>query len=62
MEPAHPVRGIAAEVHRELVGLSARGMSTRAIAPSLGADFSTISRDRAQVLQPRWSVRTSPVA
>jgi hypothetical protein len=41
-----PSEGIAAEVRRELVGLlSARGMSIRAIAPTLGVTKSQVSRD-----------------
>lgn len=47
-----PPSQLAAEVRRELVGLlSAKDMSVRAIAPVVGTDFSTVSRDRAKVLQ-----------
>lgn len=46
----HPSEGIAVEVRRELVGLlSARGMSTRAIAPVVAVSNYTVSKDR-QVL------------
>ncbi|MDN5980004.1 helix-turn-helix domain-containing protein [Bifidobacterium mongoliense] len=42
---------LAAPIRRELVShLSEAGMSTRAIAPAVGKDFSTISRDRSKVL------------
>ena len=42
-----PPTALAAEVRRELVGLlSARGMSTRAIAPTVGAGVMTVSDDR----------------
>lgn len=45
-----PTEGLAADVRRQLVGmLSAQGMSTRAIAPAVGKDYTTVSRDR-QVL------------
>lgn len=38
-------------IRRELVGrLTEAGMSTRAIAPAVGKDFTTVSRDR-QVLR-----------
>ena len=48
----HPAEGLAASVRQQVVGLlSAKGMSTRAIAPVVGSDFSTVSRDRAKVLQ-----------
>ena len=41
-----PSEGIAAEVRRELVGLlSARGMSTRAIAPTVGVQHSAVAKD-----------------
>ena len=41
-----PPKALAAEVRRELVGLlSARGMSTRAIAPTVGAPRETVRRD-----------------
>ncbi len=46
-----PSGQIAAEVRRELVSmLSAKGMSTRAIAPTVGRDSSVIRRD-LQVVQ-----------
>lgn len=45
-----PSAGIGAEVRRELVGLlSARGMSTRAIAPTVGAPRETVRRDALKV-------------
>ncbi len=45
-----PRIGHAADIRRELVGLlSAQGMSTRAIAPTVGVSNKTISLDR-QVL------------
>ena len=47
-------QSLAAPIRRELVGyLSAEGMSSRAIAPAVGKDFSTVSRDiqRIEVLQ-----------
>ena len=41
-----PSEGIAAEVRRELVGmLSAQGMSTRAIAPTVGVQHSAVAKD-----------------
>lgn len=43
-----PTEGIAAEVRRQLVGmLSQAGMSTRAIAPTVGASVGTVHSDRA---------------
>lgn len=46
-----PAEGLAAEVRRQLVGmLSQAGMSTRAIAPTVGVDGSTVRRD-VQVVQ-----------
>jgi len=46
-----PSEGLAADVRRQLVGmLSAQGMSTRAIAPTVGRDSSVIRRD-LQVVQ-----------
>lgn len=45
-----PAEGVAAEARRQLVGmLSAQGMSTRAIAPTVGVSNFTVSKDR-QVL------------
>ena len=45
-----PPSALAAEVRRELVGLlSARGMSTRAIAPTVGLGKSQVSEIRSQV-------------
>ena len=45
-------RDLAPQFRRQLVGmLSAEGMSTRAIAPAVGVNQSTIARDR-QVMQP----------
>lgn len=42
---SRPPTALAAEVRRELVGLlSARGMSTRAIAPSVGVSDMTVRR------------------
>jgi hypothetical protein len=53
-----PSEGIAAEVRRELVGLlSARGMSTRAIAPTVGASHMAVQRDRESGVTERY---TSP--
>lgn len=47
-----PSEGLAADVRRQLVGmLSAQGMSTRAIAPTVGRDSSVIRRD-LQVVHP----------
>ena len=44
--PTSPAEGLAAEVRRQLVGmLTAAGMSTRAIAPTLGVTKSQVSRD-----------------
>ena len=41
-----PPKALAAEVRRELVGLlSARGMSTRAIAPTVGVQDSAVRKD-----------------
>lgn len=46
-----PTSTIAAEVRRELVSmLSAQGMSTRAIAPTVGVSNKTVSQDRSEVL------------
>jgi len=57
-----PSEGIAAEVRRELVGLlSARGMSTRAIAPTVGVSNKTISLDRRDVLPEVTPERIDPV-
>ena len=43
----HPAEGMAAEVRRQLVGaLTAAGMSTRAIAPTVGVSNFTVSKDR----------------
>lgn len=47
-----PAEGLAADVRRQLVGmLSAQGMSTRAIAPTVGVSVATAKRD-VQVAQP----------
>lgn len=54
-----PSEGIAAQVRRELVGLlSAQGMSTRAIAPTVGTSHMAVQRDLSGVT-PRY---TSPAA
>lgn len=56
-----PSEGIAAEVRRELVGLlSARGMSTRAIAPTVGVTQMTVVRDVKHDVSPE-SERINPV-
>lgn len=53
-----PSEGIAAEVRRELVGLlSARGMSTRAIAPAVGVSPRQAAYDRSAGVH---SLHTSP--
>lgn len=58
-----PPSALAAEVRRELVGLlSARGMSTRAIAPAVGVrSDSTIRADIAQVRDHRAPATGSTV-
>jgi hypothetical protein len=54
-----PSEGIAAEVRRELVGLlSARGMSTRAIAPTVGVTQRQISTDVRSNFSPE---RINPI-
>jgi len=55
---------LALPVRRELVAeLSAAGMSTRAIAPIIGKDFSTVSRDAAAgVAECNTSPAPAPVA
>ena len=41
-----PAEGLAADVRRQLVGmLSAQGMSTRAIAPTVGVQHSAVAKD-----------------
>lgn len=53
-----PAEGIAADVRRQLVGvLSAEGMSTRAIAPVVGASHMAVQRDRESGVTERY---TSP--
>lgn len=53
-----PAEGIAADVRRQLVGmLSAAGMSTRAIAPTVGVSDRTAAYDAAAGVQ---SLHTSP--
>lgn len=47
-----PTEGLAAEVRRQLVGmLSQAGMSTRAIAPTVGVTQKTIVKDRQVIPQ-----------
>lgn len=42
-----PAEGLAADVRRQLVGmLSAQGMSTRAIAPTVGVSYDTVHKDQ----------------
>ena len=42
-----PSEGVAADVRRQLVGmLSAQGMSTRAIAPTVGVSYDTVHKDQ----------------
>ena len=55
-----PSEGLAADVRRQLVGmLSAQGMSTRAIAPTVGVSNYTVSKDR-QVLGDLTPERINP--
>ena len=51
-EFAPHTNSMSASIRRELVGyLSQAGLSTRAQAPVLGVDYSTVSRDKKQVLR-----------
>jgi len=60
-----PSEGLAADVRRQLVGmLSAQGMSTRAIAPTVGVSVGTIHADRVagvQQLNTSSATRAEPV-
>lgn len=58
-----PSEGIAADVRRELVGLlSAKGMSTRAIAPAVGVSNKTISIDRQSLASGQVLPEVTPAA
>lgn len=56
-----PSEGLAADVRRQLVGmLSAQGMSTRAIAPTVGVSKAQVSIDQRQVSSDWTPERINP--